>query len=62
MITVSPEPGNSAASSLNGIASASNFDVSVLRKYLSDETVHNADRYIDAIDGNGRESLLHGLN
>ena len=53
---------HSAVNSINGITSASNVDVSVLLKYLSDETVHNADRYIYFIDGNGRESLIHGLN
>ena len=65
-VMTSPGDGHcfihAAVNSLNGIASASNFDVSVLLKYLFDETVHNADRYIDFIDGNGRESLLHGLN
>ena len=65
-VVTSPGDGHcfihAAVNSLNGIASASNFHVSVLLKYLLDETVHNADRYIDFIDGNGRESLLHGLN
>ena len=62
----SPDDGHcfihSAVNSLNIIASASNVDVSVLLKYLSDETVHNADRYKDLIDGNGCQALLHGLN
>ena len=37
-------------------------DVSVILKYLSDETVHNSDRYVDFIDGTGHGSLLQGLN
>ena len=37
-------------------------DLSVILKHLSDETVHNSDRYVDFIDGNGRGSLLQGLN
>ena len=65
-VVTSPGDGHclihSAVNSINGITSASNVDVSVLLKYLSDETVHNADRYIYFIDGNGRESLIHGLN
>ena len=37
-------------------------DVSVILKQLSDETMHNSNRYVDFIDGNGRGSLLQGLN
>ena len=31
---------------------------SVILKQLSDETMHNSNRYVDFIDGNGRGSLL----
>ena len=36
--------------------------MSLLLKQLTEETVHNAHRYIDFIDGNGKLALLGGLN
>ena len=55
---------HSAANSLNVNSSMPTpfDDVSVILKQLSDEKVHNYNRYVDFIDGNGRGSLLQGLN
>ena len=55
---------HAAANSLNVNSSMPTpfDDVSVILKQLSDETMHNSNRYVDFIDGNGRGSLLQGLN
>ena len=38
------------------------IDIDVLSKKLKDETIMNAERYIDFIEGNGLPSLISGLN
>ena len=55
---------HAAANSLNVNSSMPTpfDDVSVILKQLSDETMHNSNRYVDFIDGNGRGSLLQGLH